>query len=368
VAAKRDYYEVLGITQSATDIEIKRAFRSRARQYHPDVNKETGAEGLFKEINEAYEVLSDGNKRAAYDRFGHAGVNGGPQQAYAGFDSFADIFDQFFGAGGRRGHRGPQRGSDLRYDLSIAFEEAVFGAEKELEIPALRGCSRCGGSGAEPKSGETVCPSCHGSGEIRRVQQSVFGQFVNVVMCDRCQGEGRVPGEPCVKCNGQGRERSSHTVAVKIPAGVDNGQQIRLTGEGEAGPKGGPAGDLYVVLDVAEHPLFQRNGNQIQYDLGITVAQAALGAEVDVPTLDGDEAIKIPAGTQSGQTIRLRAKGVPFLRGSGRGDMYVQVRVSVPTRLTNEQRALFQQLAESLEVEDEHDKSFFGRVKEAFGG
>lgn len=367
MATKRDYYEVLGVSQTATDLEIKRAFRSQARQYHPDVSKQPGAEALFKEINEAYEVLSDEAKRSTYDRFGHAGLNGGAQQSY-GFDSFTDIFDQFFGAGGRRGHRGPQRGSDLRYDLSIGFRDAIFGAEREIEIPALRTCVRCDGSGAEPSSNEAVCPNCHGSGEIRRVQQSVFGQFVNVVMCDRCGGEGRVPGEPCVKCNGQGRERTVRNVMVKIPQGVDNGQQIRLTGEGEAGPKGGPAGDLYVVLNVSEDEIFQRNGNHIEYDLGVTVAQAALGAQTDVPTLDGSESVKIPAGTQSGQVIRLRGKGVPFLRGTGRGDMYVHVRVCVPTKLTGEQRSLFEQLAKSLEVEEEHDKSFFGRVKEAFGG
>jgi len=367
MAAKRDYYEVLGIRQTATEAEIKRAFRARAREYHPDVNKAAGAETQFKEINEAYEVLSDTSKRASYDRFGHAGVNGSGYQSYAGFDAFSDIFDQFFGAGGRRGQRGPQRGSDLRYDLDISFEEAVFGSEKTLEIPALRACARCQGTGAEPNSGETVCPSCHGSGEIRRAQQSVFGQFVNVVMCDRCQGEGRIPGEPCTKCHGQGRERATRTVTVKIPAGVDNGQQVRLTGEGEAGPKGGPPGDLYVVLDVSDHPLFQRNGSQIEYELPITVAQAALGDEVEVPTLDGPETVKISPGTQSGQTIRLRLRGVPHLRGSGRGDMYVQVRVVVPTHLTHEQRAHFEALSATLQVEAEHEKGFFGRVKEAFG-
>ena len=368
MAAKRDYYEVLGVSQTASEVEIKRAFRARAREYHPDVNKDHGAETQFKEVNEAYEVLSDQTKRAAYDRFGHAGVGGAGGQAYTGFGDFADIFDQFFGVGGRHGQRGPQRGSDLRYDLDISFEEAVFGCEKVLDIPALRACARCHGSGAEPDSGETVCPSCHGSGEIRRVQQSVFGQFVNVVMCDRCQGEGKIPGDPCVQCRGAGRERVTRAVTVKIPAGVDNGQQVRLTGEGEAGPKGGPAGDLYVVLTVAEHAQFQREGAHIQFELPITVAQAALGDEVEVPTLDGVENIKIPPGTQSGQTVRMRGKGVPLLRGSGRGDMYVLVRVVVPTRLSAEERSLFRKLAETLEVDEEADKGFFGRVKEAFGG
>lgn len=369
MAAKRDYYEVLGVSETSSEVEIKRAFRQRAREHHPDVSKTSGAEARFKEINEAYEVLSDPGKRAAYDRFGHAGVNGAAGQSY-GFDSFSDIFDQFFGAGGSRGQRGPQRGSDLRYDLEIGFEEAIFGTEKVLDIPALRTCDRCSGRGAEPGSGETACPSCHGSGELRRVQQSVFGQFVNVVMCDRCQGEGRVPGDPCVKCRGQGRVRGTHKVAVKIPAGVDNGQQVRMTGEGEAGPKGGPAGDLYVVLTVAEHECFVRSGSQIAYELPITVAQAALGDEVEVPTIDGHETVRIPAGTQSGQTIRLRGKGVPYLRGSGRGDMFVQVRVIIPARLSSEQRTLFEALATTLEIGDDlgRDQGLLDRLKAAFTG
>lgn len=368
MADKRDYYEVLGVSRTATEVEIKRAFRSQARQYHPDVNREAGSEARFKEINEAYEVLSDDGKRSTYDRFGHAGVTGAGYQSSSGFEGFADIFDQFFGAGGSRSHRGPLRGSDLRYNLEIAFEEAAFGTQKVLDVPTLRACERCGGNGAEPDSIPISCPTCHGSGEIRRVQQSVFGQFVNVVMCERCQGDGRIAGDPCVKCRGQGREHTARKVTVKIPAGVDNGQQIRLTGEGEAGPKGGPAGDLYVVLEVSDHPLFQREGAQIQYELPITVTQAALGDEVSVPTVDGAQTVRIPAGTQSGHTIRLRGRGVPYLRGSGRGDMLVLVRVVIPTRLTHEQRLHFQALAESLELEPEEDKGFFGKVKEAFGG
>jgi len=367
MATKRDYYEVLGIPETATEVEIKQAFRQAAREHHPDVNKESGAEARFKEINEAYEVLSDSNKRATYDRFGHAGVNGAGSQSY-GFD-FSDIFDQFFGMGSTRGQRGPQRGSDLRYDLRISFDEAVFGAERVLDIPALRTCDRCDGRGAEPGTTDTACPTCHGSGEMRRIQQSVFGQFVNVVMCDRCQGDGRVPGDPCVNCRGQGRVRGTRKVTVKIPAGVDNGQQVRLTGEGESGPKGGPAGDLYVLLQVAQHEHFVRNGTQIAYELPVTVAQAALGDEVRVPTVDGSETVKIPAGTQSGETVRLRGKGVPHLRGGGRGDMFVQIRVVVPTRLTSEQRALFETLGKTLDVADVGaDKGFFDRVKEAFTG
>jgi molecular chaperone DnaJ len=367
MATKRDYYEVLEVSESASEVEIKQAFRQFARQYHPDINKEDGAEARFKEINEAYEVLSDAQKRAAYDRFGHAGVNGAGSQPY-GFD-FSDIFDQFFGSSQRRGQRGPQRGSDLRYELHISFEEAVFGTEKTLDIPALRTCERCSGRGAEPGSNDTACPACHGSGEIRRIQQSVFGQFVNVVACDRCQGEGRVPGDPCVKCRGQGRVRGTRKVEVKIPAGVDQGQQVRVTGEGESGPKGGPPGDLYVVLTVAAHAYFVRSASQIAYELPVSVAQAALGADVEIPTLEGKHTVKVQAGTQTGETIRLRGKGVPNLRGGGRGDMFVQVRVMTPTKLTSEQRALFESLAETLDVSDvTADKGFFDRVKEAFTG
>src|SRR5579884_2025299 len=368
MATKRDYYDVLGVARTASEGEIKQAFRARARQFHPDVNKEPAAEMQFKEVTEAYEVLSDRGKRSAYDRFGHAGVGASGQQAYAGFEGFADIFEQFFGAGAGRSTRGPRRGSDLRYDLGISFEEAVFGTEKVLDVPTWRACDRCSGSGAEPDSGQTLCPSCNGSGEIRRVQQSGFGQFVNVVMCERCGGEGRIAAETCHKCQGQGRERTVRKVTVKIPAGVDNGQQIRLSGEGEVGPRGGTTGDLYVVLDVESHPLFQREGADDQLELPLTVAQAALGDEIEVPTLDGSEKVRIPPGTQSAHTVRLRGRGVPRLRGSGRGDLYVVVKVVVPTHLTAEQRDLFRRLGETLSADNEHDRGFFNKVKEAFGG
>ncbi|MGH2443846.1 MAG: DnaJ domain-containing protein, partial [Chloroflexota bacterium] len=250
MATKRDYYETLGVARTVSEVEIKSAFRARARQFHPDVNKDPDAEARFKEISEAYEVLSDSRKRATYDRYGHAG---GASDGFSDLGGFADIFETFFGAGRRGGQRGPLRGTDLRYDLSITFMEAVFGAEKDIEIPTLQVCGQCSGSGAEPGSGATTCPRCQGSGELRRVQQSVFGQFVNVVMCDGCQGEGQIVSSPCKNCRGQGRVRTKKGISVKIPAGVDRGQQIRLTGEGEIGPRGGPPGDLYVVLDVAEH-------------------------------------------------------------------------------------------------------------------
>jgi molecular chaperone DnaJ len=366
--AKRDYYDVLGLTRGASETDIKRAFRAQARKYHPDVNKASDAETRFKEINEAYEVLGDPRKRAAYDRYGHAGQGAG-FDAFSDLGGFADIFETFFGAGTRRGgYRGPQRGADLRYDLSLTFEEAVFGIEKEIELPTLQFCHRCDGSGAEPGSGSTTCPRCHGSGELRRVQQSVFGQFVNVVMCDTCQGEGQIVSSPCTQCHGQGRERGTKKLAVKIPAGVDNGQQIRLAGEGELGGKNGPPGDLYIVLEIAEHPLFKRDGYDIYYDLPLTVTQAALGTDVTVPTLDGDTQLRVPAGTQHGRSFPLRSRGVPHLRASGRGTMYVVTRVVVPTKLTARQRELFEELGHELGEQPESDKGFFDRVKEAFGG
>lgn len=369
MATKRDYYEVLGTVRTASDIEIKRAFRQQARQYHPDVSKAHDAEVRFKEINEAYEVLSDPRKRAAYDRYGHAGQTGS-FEGFSDLGGFADIFETFFGAGGRRGtHRGPQRGSDLHYDMRISFEEAVFGTEKSIEIPVLQVCESCGGSGAEPGTSAATCPRCHGSGELRRVQQSVFGQFVNVVMCDSCQGEGQIPGSPCASCRGQGRQQRKKTVTVKIPAGVDRGQQIRLAGEGEIGPKGGPPGDLYIALEVIGHPRFVREGYDIYLELPLNVAQAALGDEVIITTLDGDVELKIPAGTQHDRKFPLRGKGVPHLRSTGRGNMYVIARIQVPSKLTGRTRELFEALNAELRQEaNDEDKGFFGKVKEAFGG
>jgi molecular chaperone DnaJ len=367
VATKRDYYEILGVDRSASEVEIKRAFRNQARKYHPDVNKAPDAEARFKEINEAYEVLGDPRKRSTYDRFGHAGP-GGSFGGFSDLGGFADIFETFFGAGGRRGtYRGPQRGADLRYDMRISFEEAVFGTERKIEIPVLQICEACGGSGARPGSGAQTCPRCHGSGELRRVQQSVFGQFVNVVACDTCHGEGQVLGSPCDVCYGEGRERRTKTIEVKIPAGVDRGQQIRLAGEGEIGPKGGPPGDLYIVLDVEEHPLFTRDGYDIYYDLPLNVAQASLGDDVTVPTLEGDVELRVPQGTQNGRAFRLRGKGVPHLRSHERGDMHVVARVVTPTKLTARQRELFEELARELDQHSREGKGFFDKVKEKFG-
>lgn len=370
MATKRDYYEVLGVPRDATETDIKKAFRAQARKYHPDVSREANAEARFKELNEAYEILSDPGRRSAYDRFGHAAGNGAGFDNFTDLGGFADIFETFFGGGARRGsQRGPQRGSDLRFDLRLTFEEAVFGAEKSIEIPAPRTCEQCSGSGSQPGSHPTTCPRCQGSGELRRVQQSVFGQFVNVVLCETCNGEGQIVATPCSNCHGQGRVRGMRTLQVHVPAGVDRGQQIRLAGEGEIGPKGGPPGDLYVVLDVQPHEAFRREGYDIYYDLPLNVAQAALGDTVSVPTLDGEVELRVPAGTQHGKQFRLRGKGVPHLRSGDRGTMYVVAAVEVPSKLTARQRELFEELAREMGVEtDEDGKGILGKFKEAFGG
>jgi molecular chaperone DnaJ len=372
MAAKRDYYEVLGVQQNATPDEVKKAFRRLARQYHPDVNRESGADVLFKEINEANEVLSDPEKRAMYDRFGHSGLGGQPgyDPFSGGNDPFGSIFEAFFGgsSGQRQGQRGPQRGADLRYTLAISFEEAIFGVEKEIEFRRLEGCPACRGSGAEPGTDPVRCPKCGGLGEIR--QRAPIFNMVTVTTCDQCRGEGTVIAIPCKECRGEGRVRQVRKLTVKIPAGVDGSSQIRITGEGESGPRGGPHGNLYVVLDVQPHQFFVREGNDILLELPLNIAQATLGTEIDVPTVDGTEQLRIPAGTQTGATFRLRSKGVPFLRGNGRGDQVVVARVVVPTRLTDQQRKLFQELERSLEPEQiasQQDEGFFGRLRSALG-
>ena len=344
---QRDFYEILGLDRNASPEDIKKAFRRLAMQYHPDRNKEPGAEDRFKEISRAYEVLSDPEKRAAYDRFGHAAVGGAGQAGFEGFNfgGFGDIFDAFFGGTATRARRGPARGADLRVNLTLTFEEAVFGVEKEIEVTRNETCSVCGGTGAEPGSRPDRCPSCNGSGEVRRIQQSIFGQYVSVAPCERCRGEGRIITQPCKECRGNGRQRRSRTLSVRIPAGVDAGSQIRLTGEGDAGAQGGGPGNLYVLLNVRPHPVFKRDEDDILYELGINVAQAALGAEVRVPTLEGDVILRIPPGTQSDKVFVLRERGVPHVRGAGRGDQLVRVRVVTPQNLTAEQRRLFQQLA-----------------------
>jgi molecular chaperone DnaJ len=371
-ANKRDYYEVLGIGRQAGNDEIKKAYRRLAREYHPDVNKNSDAESRFKEINEAYEVLSNEQKRTAYDRFGHAGTQGGFATDFSGFGGFSDIFEEFFGGfAGARGasqRRAPRRGADLRYDLTITFEEAIFGVEKEIEISRPETCTKCQGTGAEPGTTPLRCSTCNGTGEVRRVQQSILGSFVNVTTCPTCHGEGETIAIPCLQCHGARHVRASRKINVRIPAGVDNGTQIRLAGEGEPGERGGPQGNLYVVLDVTPHAYFRRRDDNIVLELGVNVAQAALGDEIAVPTLDGDEKLMIPAGTQTGKVFRLRNKGVPHLRINGRGDQLVVIDVMIPTGLTAEQKRLFKELSKTLgkEVVPQRDKTFLDKLKDVF--
>ena len=354
---KRDYYEILGVGRGANEDEIRRAYRRLARQYHPDVSTAPDAEERFKEINEAYEVLSDTEKRAMYDRYGHAGPQGAGWPDFGGFGDFASIFEDIFtgfgmGTRARRARRVPQRGADLRYDLELDFEEAIFGTEKELEITRHETCPHCHGSGAEPGTTPIRCPQCNGAGQVRRTQQSILGSFVTVATCPRCQGEGEIVTTPCSECRGQKRVRVARMVVITIPPGVDDGTRIRLAGEGEPGLYGGPAGNLYVVLHVREHPIFKRRNSDILTEEYINVAQAALGTEIEVQTLDGPMKLRIPPGTQSGHVFRLRGRGVPHMRRPGRrGDHHITVQVVVPTRLTRRQRELLEELSQSLGTE-----------------
>jgi len=372
---KRDYYEVLGVARGASEDEMKKAYRRLAKQYHPDTNKEPGAEAHFIEVNEAYETLSDPQKRSVYDRYGHAGLNGGGAGGFgdfAGFGSINDLFDFFAGATGATRRSEPQRGADIRYELTISFEEAVFGCQKEIELPRWEACSTCRGSGAQPGTSTTRCSACQGKGEIRRVQQSIFGQFVNVTMCERCRGEGKVITTPCEKCRGQGRVRNNRRVVVNIPAGVDDGINVRVTGEGEVSSRGGTPGNLYVILSVKQHPFFKRQGNDILYELPISFAQAALGDEVDVPTVDGKSTtLKVPAGTQSNRSFRLKGMGVPVVHSSQRGDEHVIVKVVTPTNLSPEQKRLLEDFARLEKEQSEQNgknifRDLFEKTKDVF--
>lgn len=376
--AKRDYYEVLGVDRDATDEDLKKAYRLLAKKYHPDLNPDDPqAEEKFKEVNEAYEVLSDPQKRAAYDRFGHAGANG---QGFGGFDfegfgdgGLGDIFDMFFGGGtttgaGRR-RRGPVRGADLRYDLEITFEEAAFGAEKEIQVVRLENCPDCEGTGGKEGSEPVTCSQCNGTGQVSYTQTTAFGRFVNVKTCDRCGGEGTIISDPCDKCRGRGKVRTRRKISVKIPAGINDGQVITLRGEGDIGERGGSPGDLYVYISVKPHKLFKRDGYDIYCEVPITFGQAALGAEIDIPTLEGTDKFKIPEGTQTGATFTLKNRGISYLRGSGRGNQYVTVKVMVPKNLNDEQKDLlrkFEKLTSGKEYHEER-KTFFDKMKDAFG-
>ncbi len=347
---KRDYYEVLGVEKNATDEVIKRAFRKLAFKYHPDHNRNDGAEEKFKEVNEAYEVLSNTDKRASYDRFGHGDAEGQFGQGFDGFNfsGFGDIFDAFFGGATTATRQASRLGADLHCSTTITFEEAAFGCEQEIDLSRHEICSVCQGAGCKPGSQPQRCSNCNGSGQVRRVQQSLFGRFINTVTCSQCHGEGRIITEPCSKCRGTGREKRRRSIIVRIPAGIDNGTQIRLSGEGEAGLRGGSAGNLYVTVSVQTHKFFTRDNDNILYELPINLAQAALGTEVEVPTLNGAAKLKIPAGSQTGKLFRFKGQGIPHLRRGGRGDHIVILFVVTPEKLTRAQRQLLQELATSL--------------------
>ncbi len=372
----RDYYEILGIPRGASDGEIKSAFRNLARRYHPDVSQEADAEERFKEINEAYAVLSDQEKRAAYDRFGHAGVQGaGGVPDWTTMD-FSDIFDELFGFGfggfgrsSRRSRNAPRRGQDLQYRVHLNFNEAVFGADKEIEITRDEPCETCRGSGAKPGTSPTRCSTCNGQGEVRQSRQTILGSMVQVTTCPACGGKGEVITTPCQGCSGRGRVRKTRKKVVTIPAGVDTGTQIRLTGEGQPGANGGPPGNLYLIIQVQPHKYFRRRENNILLDLNVNVSQATLGDEVKVPTVDGEAVLRIPAGTQPGKIIRMRGKGVPHLRNNSRGDQLVVINVGIPKTLSEDQRELFQKLAESLGTEvTPQERGFFDKLKDVLGG
>jgi molecular chaperone DnaJ len=359
MATERSYYEILGLERSATEADIKRAFRKLAQQWHPDVNADAEANEKFKEINEAYQVLSDPKRRQIYDVVGKSGLGdmGGAGSPFGeGFGGFGDLFDAFFaGMGGsatgaRRSRR--QSGSDLRYDLQITFDEAVRGIDKEIDFDLLDRCLTCGGSGATPGSAPVTCTACGGRGEIRSVRQTMLGQMVNVTPCNRCNGEGRMIDVPCQACRGDGRVARHKKIRVTVPAGIDEGHQIRLSGEGEAGPRGGTPGNLYVAVHVTPHAQLRRDGTELYYEMQMSIAQAALGTRTRIPTIEGEEEIEVRPGTQPGTEIRLRGRGVPHLRRPGsRGDLHVMVRVNVPTKVSKRQRQLLEELAaESGEV------------------
>jgi molecular chaperone DnaJ len=382
----RDYYEILGVAKDADGESIKKAYRKLALQYHPDRNGgDKEAEEKFKEATEAYEVLRDGEKRAAYDRFGHAGVKRGAGAGAGGFGAqgfgFEDAlnifmrdfggfggFEDLFGGGRRRG--GVQKGKDLQVRMPISLAEVATGVKKTLKVKALDPCSQCQGTGSADSGGPVTCESCQGTGQIRRVQRSVFGQFVSASVCPTCGGEGKVIRNPCKKCHGDGRERGERTIEVEIPPGVSSDNYLTLRGMGNAGPRGGPRGDVLVVIEVEEDPRFVRDGSDLVYDLPVSFSQAALGQEVDVPTVYGDEKVRIPAGVQAGDVLTLRGKGLPHLAGGGRGDEHVRIHVWTPTELTAEQTELFRRLAELEGAAPARgagaQKGLWERVKDAF--
>lgn len=375
MADKRDYYDVLGVGKDASGDDVKKAYRQLARKYHPDVNKEADAESKFKEVKEAYDVLSDDGKRSTYDRFGHVdpnqGMGGGGAGDFGG--GFGDIFDMFFGGGGgRRDPNAPQRGNDLQYTMTVEFKEAVFGKETEITIPRTENCDPCHGTGAKPGTKPETCTVCKGSGQQEVVQNTPFGRMVNRRACSNCSGTGRVIKEKCGTCHGAGKVKKQRKISFKIPAGVDDGAQIRLSGEGEGGLRGGPAGDLYVVIRVKSHEFFERENDDIYCEVPLSFVQAALGDEIEIPTLTEKIKLKIPAGTQTGTYFRIKGKGVPKLRGYGQGDQHVKVTVVTPTKLSEDKKDLLRQFGGvthevSTETAENHE-TIFEKMKKAFRG
>ena len=369
-----EYYDRLGVSKDASQDEIKRAYRKMSKKYHPDINKEPGAEEKYKEVQEAYETLSDDQKRAAYDQYGPDGANGfGGQGGFGGFDGgagfggFEDIFSSFFGGGATRNPNAPRQGDDLQYRVNLSFEEAIFGAEKEVHYNREATCKTCSGSGAKPGTSPVTCGRCHGQGVINVDTQTPLGMMRRQVTCDVCHGTGQEIKEPCQTCHGTGHEKQSHKVSVKIPAGVETGQQIRLAGQGEAGFNGGPYGDLFVIINVNPSDKFTRDGSTIYYTLNISFIQAALGDTVEVPTVHGNVEMTIPAGTQTGKTFRLKGKGAPRLRGGSQGDQHVTVKIVTPTKLNDAQKEALLAFAKASGDEKiaPQKKGFFNKVKDA---
>mgnify|MGYP003288173925 FL=1 len=370
MAEKRDYYEVLGVAKTASEDEIKSAYRKLAKKYHPDLNPGNAeAEAKFKEVNEAYGVLSDADKRAKYDQYGtadpQAGFGGGGfSGGFGGFGSggfsggFEDIFENIFGGftGSRRSNNAPEQGRDLRVDMELTFEEAAFGAKKEINLTREESCDECGGSGAAKGTTAEVCQACHGSGQVRTTQNTVFGSFSSTQQCTACHGTGRIIRTPCKKCGGKGRIRRARRISINVPAGIDNGQAITLRGEGEQGKRGGAAGDLYVYFSVKPHKLFKRRGNDIYLEVAVSFANAALGAEITVPTLEDNIKYKIPEGTQPGTVFRIRGKGIKRLGGNDRGDMYITVGVEIPRRLSSKQKELLRAFDDSVTGNEPQEK------------
>lgn len=374
---KRDYYEVLGVAKDATDADIKRAYRKLAAKYHPDVNHEPGAEARFKEINEANEVLSDADKRARYDQFGFAGVDpnfnpdaGNPFGGFGDFGDLGDIFGSFFGGGARstrRSANAPMHGEDVGARIDLTFEEAAFGTEKEISSSRIEDCDQCHGSGAAPGTTVETCSRCRGTGSVRTQQNFMGMTMQSTAACPDCRGTGKVVRTPCSRCKGKGKVRRNHKTMVKFPAGIDDGQTLRVRGEGSAGFNGGPSGDLMVTVSVRSHPLFTRQGQSVYCEMPISFTQAACGAEVEVPTLDGKVRYTINEGTQTGTTFRLRGKGIPIINGKGRGDQFVTVVVETPTRLTREQKDLLKKFEEATaDNAQPKRKKFFDKLRDAF--